>query len=127
MILTALVNYVTDTEILKIQKQPPEVFLKIKLKFHKIHGKTPTPGLFWREDKNDVDITQTNFMRFIFSMKKVFLAQWCCLPSNTTFPNTSNRIIFLRRSEEVVPRCSSRKVFLKFSKFQKNTPALESF
>ena len=44
MILTAPVNSVTSTEIFKIQKQPPEVFLKFKLNFHKIDGKTPMPG-----------------------------------------------------------------------------------
>ena len=41
MILTALVNSVTGTEIFAIQKQPPEVFLKFKSKFDKIYGKTP--------------------------------------------------------------------------------------
>ena len=44
MILTALVNFVTSTEIFKIQKQPPEMFLKFKLKFRKIHGKRPMAG-----------------------------------------------------------------------------------
>ena len=44
MILTALANSVTSTEIVELQKQPPVVFLKFKLKFHKIHGKTPMPG-----------------------------------------------------------------------------------
>ena len=44
IILTALINSVTDdTEACTIQKQPPEVFLKFKSKFHKIHGKTPMP------------------------------------------------------------------------------------
>ena len=43
MILTALVNSVTGTEIFTLQKQPPEVFLKLKSKFHKIRGKTPMP------------------------------------------------------------------------------------
>ena len=43
MILTAMVNSVTGTEIFTIQKQPPEVFLKFKSKFHKIHGKTLMP------------------------------------------------------------------------------------
>ena len=43
MILTALVNSVTGMEIFTIQKQPPEVLLKFKSKFHKIHGKTPMP------------------------------------------------------------------------------------
>ena len=41
MILTALLNSVTGMEIFTIQKQPPEVLLKFKSKFHKIHGKTP--------------------------------------------------------------------------------------
>ena len=43
IILTALINSVTSTEIFTIQKQPPEVFLKFKWKFHKLHGKTPMP------------------------------------------------------------------------------------
>ena len=47
MILTALINSVTGTEIFKMQKQPPEVFLKFKLKLHKIHGKTPMPGFLF--------------------------------------------------------------------------------
>ena len=41
MILTVLVNSVTCMEISTIPKQPPEVFLKFKSKFHKIYGKTP--------------------------------------------------------------------------------------
>ena len=61
----------------------------------------------FREDKNNVNITQTNFMMFIFSIKSIF-AHLRCLPSNTTFPNTSNWLIFLRRSEAVVSRCSSK-------------------
>ena len=32
MILTALVNSVTSTEIFKIQKQPTDAFLKVKIK-----------------------------------------------------------------------------------------------
>ena len=44
MILTALANSVIGTEVFKLPKQPPEVFLKFKLKFHKIHGKGPLPG-----------------------------------------------------------------------------------
>ena len=44
MILTALANPVIGTEVFKLPKQPPEVFLKFKLKFHKIHGKGPMPG-----------------------------------------------------------------------------------
>ena len=47
MILTALISSVTGTEIFKIQKQPPEVFLKFELKLHKIHGKTPMPGFLF--------------------------------------------------------------------------------
>ena len=43
MILTALVNSVTGMEIFKIEKQPPEVLLKFKSKFQKIHRKTPMP------------------------------------------------------------------------------------
>ena len=43
MILIAMVNCVAGTEIFTIQKQPPEVFLKFKSKFHKIHGKTLMP------------------------------------------------------------------------------------
>ena len=43
MILTALLNSVTGMEIFTIQKQPLEVLLKFKSKFHKIHGKTPMP------------------------------------------------------------------------------------
>ena len=43
MILTASVNSITGTEIFAIQKQPLEVLLKFKSKFHKIHGKTPMP------------------------------------------------------------------------------------
>ena len=43
MILTALVNSVTGMEIFTIKKQPPEVLLKFKSKFHKIHGKTTMP------------------------------------------------------------------------------------
>ena len=43
MILTALVNSVTGTEIFSIQKQPPEFFLKFKSKFHRICGKTTMP------------------------------------------------------------------------------------
>ena len=38
-----MANSVTGTEIFKIQKQPTEVFLKFKLKFNKIQGKTPKP------------------------------------------------------------------------------------
>ena len=49
MILTALVNSVTGTEIFKIQKQPPKVFLKFKLKFYKIHGKHLCQGLFFNK------------------------------------------------------------------------------
>ena len=37
-----------------------------------------------------MNITQTNFMRLIFSIKKPFTGQLCRLPSNTAFPNTSN-------------------------------------
>ena len=47
MILTALVNSVSDTDVFKIQ--PPEVFLKFKLKFHEIHGKTSNQGLFFNK------------------------------------------------------------------------------
>ena len=43
MILTALANSVTSTEIFRIQNQPPEVFLKFKSKFHRIRGITPKP------------------------------------------------------------------------------------
>ena len=43
MILTALVNSDTATEIFRIQKQPPEVFLKFKSKFHRIRRKTTMP------------------------------------------------------------------------------------
>ena len=43
MILTALANSVTGTEIFRIQNQPPEVFLKFKSKFHRIRGITPKP------------------------------------------------------------------------------------
>ena len=39
MILIALVNSVNSTEVFKIQRHPSEVFLKFKLKFHKIHWK----------------------------------------------------------------------------------------
>ena len=48
MILIALVNSVTSTEFSKIQKQPPDVFLKFKLKFHKIHWKTAMPGSLFK-------------------------------------------------------------------------------
>ena len=41
MILTALVNSVSGTEIFRIQKQPLEVFLKFKSEFHRIRGKVP--------------------------------------------------------------------------------------
>ena len=41
MIVTALVNSATDTEIFTIQKQSPEVFLKFKSNFYKIYAKTP--------------------------------------------------------------------------------------
>ena len=44
IILIPLVIFATGTEIFKIQKQPPKVFLKFKGKFHKIHGKTPMSG-----------------------------------------------------------------------------------
>ena len=44
MILIALVNSVNSTEVFKIQRHPSEVFLKFKLKFHKIHWKKPMPG-----------------------------------------------------------------------------------
>ena len=83
-------------------------------------------GLF-RGDKNNVNITQTNFMRFIFLIKSIIVAQLCRLPSNTAFPNTSNGLIFLRRSEAVVPRCFSKQMFLNVRKLHKKTPALESF
>ena len=43
MILTALANSVTGTEIFRIQNQPPEVFLKFKSKFHRIRRITPMP------------------------------------------------------------------------------------
>ena len=43
MILTALVNSVSGMDIFTIQTQPPEVLLKFKLKFHKVHGKIPMP------------------------------------------------------------------------------------
>ena len=44
IVLTALVNSATGMEIFTIQKQPPEMLLKFKSKFHKIiHGKTPMP------------------------------------------------------------------------------------
>ena len=36
-------------EIFKTQKQPPEVFLKFKLKFHKITGKHLSHGLFFNK------------------------------------------------------------------------------
>ena len=65
-------------------------------------------GYLWeslfRKDKIDVNITQTNFMRFIFSIKSICYSI-CRLLSNTAFPNTSNGLIFLRHSEAVVPRC----------------------
>ena len=48
MVLIALVNSVTSTEFFKIQKQPPDVFLKLKLKFHKIHWKTAMPGSLFK-------------------------------------------------------------------------------
>ena len=48
MVLIALVNSVTSTEFFKIQKQPPDVFLKFKLKFHKIHWKTAMPGSLFK-------------------------------------------------------------------------------
>ena len=44
MILTALANSVIGTEVFKLPKQPPEVLLKFKLKFHKIHEKALMPG-----------------------------------------------------------------------------------
>ena len=43
IILTPLLNSVTGMEIFTIQKQPPDMLLKFKSKFHKIHGKTPMP------------------------------------------------------------------------------------
>ena len=43
MILTALANSVSGMDIFTIQAQPPEVLLKFKLKFHKVHRKTPMP------------------------------------------------------------------------------------
>ena len=44
MILTALENSVIGIEVFKLPKQPPEVLLKFKLKFHKIHEKALMPG-----------------------------------------------------------------------------------
>ena len=51
MILTALVNSVTGTDIFTIQKQPSEVFLKFKSNFHKIHGAMPV-SLFKKTDSD---------------------------------------------------------------------------
>ena len=47
IILTPLLNSVTGMEIFTIQKQPPDMLLKFKSKFHKIHGKTPMPVLLF--------------------------------------------------------------------------------
>ena len=66
MILTALVNSVTDTEIFKIKKQPPEVFLKFKLKFHKVHGKTPTPGASFLIKLQGLDLQQKRLQHRCF-------------------------------------------------------------
>ena len=43
MVLTALVNSVAGMEIFTIQKQPREMLLELKSKFHKILRKTPMP------------------------------------------------------------------------------------
>ena len=63
-------------------------------------------------------------MTFKFSIKSI-----CCsvvyFRSNIAFPNKSNGLIFLRRSEAVVRRCSSKEIFLTFSKISQETPALE--
>ena len=66
---------------------------------------------------------------FIFSIKNICcsIAQLCRLPSNIGFPNTSNRLIFLRCSVAVVYRCSSEFVLLKFSKISQENTCVEIF
>ena len=59
--------------------------------------------------------------------EKTLVAQLCCLPSNIGFPYTNNGLVFLRCTGTVVPWCSSKFLFLKFSKTSQETPALESF
>ena len=50
----------------------------------------------------------TRILRKLTSWGSFFFAQLCRLQANTTFLNTSKGLIFLRRSEAVVPGCSSK-------------------
>ena len=62
-----------------------------------------------------------------YFQQEAFFAQLCRLPSNNAFPNTRKWLIFLSCSEAGVPRCSSKSVFLKFSKTLQKAPPLQSF